>query len=78
MTRLLQDSMGGNWHTLMIACVSPANSNMEETLITLRYADRERKIKDKLIDNIDPQANLRQKVQDLKAQLFKVNSGTCK
>jgi kinesin family protein 4/21/27 len=70
--------MGGNSHTLMIARVSPANSNMEETLITLRYADRERKIKDKPIDNIDPQANLRQQVQDLKAQLFKVNSGTCK
>ena len=40
----------------MIACVSPADSNLEETLNTLRYADRARKIKNKPIINIDPQA----------------------
>lgn len=40
----------------MIACVSPADSNMEETLSTLRYADRARKIKNKPIVNRDPQA----------------------
>jgi kinesin family protein 4/21/27 len=40
----------------MIACVSPADSNMEETLNTLRYADRARKIKNKPIINRDPQA----------------------
>ncbi|KAH0626149.1 hypothetical protein JD844_000942 [Phrynosoma platyrhinos] len=56
LTRLLQDSLGGNSHTLMIACVSPADSNLEETLNTLRYADRARKIKNKPIVNIDPQA----------------------
>lgn len=50
------DSLGGNSHTLMIACVSPADSNLEETLNTLRYADRARKIKNKPIINIDPQA----------------------
>lgn len=49
------DSLGGNSHTLMIACVSPADSNMEETLNTLRYADRARKIKNKPVVNIDPQ-----------------------
>lgn len=49
------DSLGGNSHTLMIACVSPADSNLEETLNTLRYADRARKIKNKPIINIDPQ-----------------------
>ena len=64
----------------MIACVSPADSNMEETANTLRYADRARKIKNKPIVNIDPQAaelaSLRQQVQDLKAQLLRVTGGT--
>jgi len=39
----------------MIACISPADSNMEETLSTLRYADRARKIKNKPVVNRDPQ-----------------------
>ena len=79
LTRLLQDSLGGNSHTLMIACVSPADSNMEETLNTLRYADRARKIKNKPIVNIDPQAleltNLRQQVQQLKAHVYQLTGG---
>lgn len=50
------DSLGGNSHTLMIACVSPADSNMEETINTLRYADRARKIKNKPVVNVDPRA----------------------
>ena len=40
----------------MIACVSPADYNMEETLTTLRYADRARKIKNKPVINRDPHA----------------------
>lgn len=40
----------------MIACISPADSNMEETINTLRYADRARKIKNKPVVNIDPRA----------------------
>lgn len=51
----------------MIACISPADSNMEETINTLRYADRARKIKNKPIVNIDPRAaemnHLKQQVQ---------------
>lgn len=54
LTRLLQDSLGGNSVTLMIACVSPADYNQDETLSTLRYADRARKIKNKPIVNQDP------------------------
>lgn len=50
------DSLGGNSHTLMIACVSPADSNIEETINTLRYADRARKIKNKPVLNVDPRA----------------------
>lgn len=49
------DSLGGNSYTLMMACISPADSNMEETLNTLRYADRAKKIKNKPIVNRDPQ-----------------------
>lgn len=56
LTRLLQDSLGGNSVTLMIACVSPADYNVAETLSTLRYADRARKIKNKPIINQDPHA----------------------
>ena len=51
----------------MIACASPADSNMEETHNTLKYADRARKIKNKPIVNRDPAAaelsKLRQQVQ---------------
>ena len=81
LTRLLQDSLGGNSHTVMIACVSPADSNMEESLNTLRYSDRARNIKNKPIMNIDPQAaellSLRQQVQELKATLFKITGDSC-
>ncbi|XP_033743616.1 chromosome-associated kinesin KIF4A-like [Pecten maximus] len=74
LTRLLQDSLGGNSHTVMIACVSPADSNMEETLNTLRYADRARKIKNKPIVNRDPQTEeimrLKSLVQKLQLQLI--------
>ncbi|KAL8585680.1 hypothetical protein ACOMHN_053178 [Nucella lapillus] len=74
LTRLLQDSLGGNSHTLMVACVSPADSNMEETLNTLRYADRARKIKNKPVINRDPQSDeimrLRQVVESLQMQLL--------
>lgn len=56
LTRLLQDSLGGNSITLMVACVSPADYNFEETLSTLRYADRARHIKNKPIVNQDPKA----------------------
>ncbi|CAG8487035.1 13777_t:CDS:2 [Acaulospora colombiana] len=45
LTRLLQDSLGGNAQTLMIACVSPAEFNLTETTNTLKYAHRARNIK---------------------------------
>ncbi|KAI9590933.1 P-loop containing nucleoside triphosphate hydrolase protein, partial [Syncephalis fuscata] len=47
LTRLLQDSLGGNSQTLMIACASPAAVNVLETLNTLQYANRARNIKNK-------------------------------
>ncbi|XP_063414423.1 chromosome-associated kinesin KIF4-like isoform X3 [Mytilus trossulus] len=73
LTRLLQDSLGGNSYTLMVACISPADTNMEETLNTLRYADRARKIKNKPIINRDPQTaeiiRLKQLVIELETRL---------
>lgn len=47
LTRLLQDSLGGNAQTTMIACVSPAEYNTNETINTLKYANRARNIKNK-------------------------------
>ncbi|KAG7516018.1 hypothetical protein JOB18_020538 [Solea senegalensis] len=79
LTRLLQDSLGGNSHTLMIACISPADSNMEETINTLRYADRARKIKNKPVVNVDPRAaemnRLKQQVQELQVMLLHARGG---
>lgn len=56
LTRMLQDSLGGNSRTLMIACVSPADINLEESLNSLRYASRARAIKNKPVVNRDPVA----------------------
>eukprot|EP00192_Tetraselmis_astigmatica_P001482 CAMPEP_0117661190 /NCGR_PEP_ID=MMETSP0804-20121206/7408_1 /TAXON_ID=1074897 /ORGANISM="Tetraselmis astigmatica, Strain CCMP880" /LENGTH=3186 /DNA_ID=CAMNT_0005468047 /DNA_START=424 /DNA_END=9983 /DNA_ORIENTATION=- len=53
LTRLLQDSLGGNSRTLFVACVSPADLNMDETLSTLQYAAEARKIKNKPTVNCD-------------------------
>lgn len=55
LTRLLQDSLGGNSKTIMIANIGPASSNYEETIITLRYAHRAKAIKNTPIKNEDIQ-----------------------
>lgn len=54
LTRLLQDSLGGNTKTVMVAALSPSDNNFEETLSTLRYATRAKSIKNKPIVNEDP------------------------
>jgi kinesin family protein 18/19 len=48
LTRLLKDSLGGKCRTVMITCVSPATSSFEETLNSLKYADRAKQIKTKI------------------------------
>ena len=53
LTRLLQDSLGGNTKTVMISAVSPADSNFEESLSTLRYTSRAKNIKNKPVINED-------------------------
>jgi hypothetical protein len=55
LTRLLQDSLGGNSQTLMIACVTPALNSIEETLCVLKYANRARNIKNKARVNVEPE-----------------------
>jgi hypothetical protein len=73
LTRLLQDSLGGNTKTTMIACCSPADYNYEESLNTLRYADRAKQIKNKPKINEDPKDALLREYADeisrLKEQL---------
>ncbi|KZT12686.1 kinesin-domain-containing protein [Laetiporus sulphureus 93-53] len=66
LTWLLKDSLGGNSKTAMIAAISPADVQYEETLSTLRYADQAKKIKNKAIVNEDPNAKL---VRELKEEL---------
>jgi len=51
LTRLLKDSLGGNCKTVMIANISPAAAQLEETLNTLKYASRAKNIKTKVISN---------------------------
>ncbi|XP_061928444.1 kinesin-like protein KIF12 isoform X2 [Apis cerana] len=58
LTKLLADSLAGNGVTLMIACISPAKSNASETLNTLRYAARVKKIRTKPIVVMDPREAL--------------------
>ncbi|XP_069686523.1 kinesin-like protein KIF12 isoform X2 [Periplaneta americana] len=58
LTKLLADSLAGNGVTLMIACISPARSNVSETLNTLRYAARAKKIRTKPIVVMDPREAL--------------------
>ncbi|CAI0465049.1 unnamed protein product [Linum tenue] len=73
LTRLLQDSLGGNSRTCMIACISPADINAEETLNTLKYANRARNIQNKPIVNRDPMSSemlkMRQQLEYLQAEL---------
>lgn len=76
LTRLLQDSLGGNSTTLMIACVSPAEINLTETINTIKYAYRARNIRNKserneteewmTSDNLD---HLRQIISKLKTEV---------
>eukprot|EP00800_Vazella_pourtalesii_P019656 TRINITY_DN6771_c0_g1_i4.p1 TRINITY_DN6771_c0_g1~~TRINITY_DN6771_c0_g1_i4.p1 ORF type:complete len:366 (-),score=81.53 TRINITY_DN6771_c0_g1_i4:690-1787(-) len=54
LTRLLQDSLGGNSKTVMIATIGPASYNFEESLLTLRYANRAKDIMNKPRINEDP------------------------
>ncbi|CAG9768113.1 unnamed protein product [Ceutorhynchus assimilis] len=58
LTKLLADSLAGNGVTLMIACISPAKSNISETINTLRYAARAKRIRTKPVVLMDPREAL--------------------
>eukprot|EP00879_Flechtneria_rotunda_P024890 GHRR01026413.1.p1 GENE.GHRR01026413.1~~GHRR01026413.1.p1 ORF type:complete len:401 (+),score=95.22 GHRR01026413.1:223-1425(+) len=79
LTRLLQDSLGGNTKTVMVANVGPADWNYDETLSTLRYANRAKNITNKPRVNEDPKdAMLREfqdEIQRLKAALEEAEAG---
>jgi hypothetical protein len=68
LTRILQDSLGGNSRTLMIACISPSDASFEETMNALKYANRARNIRNRAVINRDPyNAQLQQLKQQLAA-----------
>ena len=81
LTRFLQDSLGGNSRTLMIACVSPSSDDYQESLNTLMYASQARNIRNtpvitnKVIESVDVSSHretemrLRDEIEALKAQL---------
>ncbi|XP_071386944.1 kinesin-like protein KIF13B, partial [Centroberyx affinis] len=78
LTWLLKDSLGGNSRTAMVATVSPAADNYDETLSTLRYADRAKSIVNHAVVNEDPNARiireLREEVEKLRDQLTEAES----
>ncbi|XP_067132536.1 kinesin-like protein KIF3A [Centruroides vittatus] len=80
LTRLLQDSLGGNSKTLMCANIGPAEYNYDESISTLRYANRAKNIKNKARINEDPKdALLRQlqsEIEELKKQLAEGSDGS--
>ncbi|XP_076011532.1 kinesin-like protein KIF13B isoform X2 [Genypterus blacodes] len=78
LTWLLKDCLGGNSRTAMVATISPAADNYEETLSTLRYADRAKSIVNHAVVNEDPNARiireLREEVEKLRDQLTQAES----
>ncbi|XP_047521672.1 kinesin-like protein unc-104 isoform X4 [Pieris napi] len=69
LTWLLRENLGGNSKTAMIAAISPADINYDETLSTLRYADRAKQIVCKAVVNEDANAKL---IRELKEEIFKL------
>ncbi|XP_041965700.1 kinesin-like protein KIF21A isoform X2 [Alosa sapidissima] len=79
LTRLLQDSLGGNSQTVMIACISPSDRDFMETLSTLKYANRARNIKNKVMVNQDKASQqisaLRTEIARLQIELMEYRTG---
>ncbi|KAJ2139728.1 hypothetical protein GGH17_000304 [Coemansia sp. RSA 788] len=76
LTRLLQDSLGGNSQTLMLACISPSSKNSPESLNTIRYANRARNIRNRVAVNFDKNSSaelsiLKTEVARLRGELSK-------
>ncbi|KAG5830416.1 hypothetical protein ANANG_G00310380 [Anguilla anguilla] len=79
LTRLLQDSLGGNSQTMMIACISPSDRDFMETLNTLKYANRARNIKNRVVVNQDKASQqisaLRTEIARLQMELMEYKTG---
>nr|XP_046201398.1 kinesin-like protein KIF21A isoform X5 [Oncorhynchus gorbuscha] len=79
LTRLLQDSLGGNSQTMMIACISPSDRDFMETLNALKYANRARNIKNKVMVNQDKASQqisaLRTEIARLQMELIEYRTG---
>lgn len=89
LTRLLRDSLGGNCCTVMVACISPASGNLEESINTLRYAERTRSITNSIKQNVEKalmtpeecavmrgeNQMLKNKLMDLKARISQLETG---
>ncbi|CAG2190263.1 Kinesin-like protein KIF16B,Kinesin-like protein KIF17,Chromosome-associated kinesin KIF4,Kinesin-like protein KIN-12B,Chromosome-associated kinesin KIF4A,Kinesin-like protein KIF1A,Kinesin-II 95 kDa subunit,Kinesin-II 85 kDa subunit,Kinesin-like protein KIN-1,Kinesin-like protein CIN8,Kinesin-like protein unc-104,Kinesin-like protein KIF3A,Kinesin-like protein KIF13B,Kinesin-like protein KIF28P,Kinesin-like protein KIF1C,Chromosome-associated kinesin KIF4B,Kinesin-related protein 8,Kinesin-like protein KI len=75
LTKLLQNALGGNSKTIMIAALSPADINYDETLSTLRYADRAKKIKNKAVINENPMDKLIRELKEENERLKKSMEG---
>lgn len=71
LTWLLRENLGGNSKTAMIAALSPADINFDETLSTLRYADRAKQIVCRATVNEDPNARL---IRELKEEVFRLRA----
>jgi kinesin family member 13 len=71
LTRILQNALGGNSKTTMIAAISPATFNIDETISTLRYADQVKSIKNQAIINETPQEKL---IRELKEENEKLKA----
>ncbi|XP_065426493.1 kinesin-like protein KIF1C isoform X2 [Chrysemys picta bellii] len=69
LTWLLKENLGGNSRTAMIAALSPADISYEETLSTLRYADRTKQIRCNAVINEDPNARL---IRELKEEVARL------
>ncbi|XP_059148912.1 kinesin-like protein KIF28 isoform X2 [Physella acuta] len=71
LTKLLQNALGGNSKTVMIAALSPADINYDETLSTLRYADRAKKIKNQAVINENPLDKMMRELREENEKLRK-------
>ena len=76
LTRLLKHALGGNSHTLMVACISPSDAHIEENASTLAYAARARAITNAPVVNLDPHAaqvaTLKKEIARLRAEVARL------
>jgi hypothetical protein len=75
LTRILSNSLGGNSRTWMIACVSPVEKDLDESINTMHYACRARKISNTPIVNKDSQSTI---ITQMKQQIFKLKTQVAK